>query len=136
MWTCPKCSREFKNTNQSHYCVKPETVDQYIAEQAEAVRPLFRTICEVIREAAPEAVEKISCHVPTFWQKKNLVQFAAHKNHIGFYPGDEAVLAFAERLAAYKTNKGCIHLPLDAPVDVELIADIVRWQVENVAGEK
>jgi len=115
--------------------VKPETVAQYIAAQAEAVQPMFHQICETIRAAAPEAVEKISCHMPTFWQKKNLVQLAAHKNHIGFYPGDEAVLAFAERLTAYKTNKGCIHLPLDTPVDVELIADITRWRVMFVTGE-
>lgn len=31
MWTCPKCGREFKRTNQSHYCGKaPESVDEYI----------------------------------------------------------------------------------------------------------
>ena len=34
MWTCPKCGREFKKTNQDHYCGKaPETVDEYIAMQ-------------------------------------------------------------------------------------------------------
>ena len=34
MWTCPKCGREFKRTNQSHYCGKaPESVDEYIELQ-------------------------------------------------------------------------------------------------------
>ena len=31
MWICPKCGREFKRTNQDHYCGKaPETVPEYI----------------------------------------------------------------------------------------------------------
>jgi len=34
MWTCPKCGREFKKTNQDHYCGKaPQTVDAYLALQ-------------------------------------------------------------------------------------------------------
>ena len=79
--------------------------------------------------------KKISQHMPTFWQTKNLVQFAVHKNHVGFYLGDDAVTSFVERLAGYKTNKGCIHLPYD-DIDSELIADIVRWRVANVNEKK
>ena len=30
MWKCPKCGREFKNQDQGHYCIKPESIDQYI----------------------------------------------------------------------------------------------------------
>jgi len=135
MWQCPKCNRECKNTNQSHFCVKPETIDQYISAQVEETQPILYKICETIRNAAPEAVEKISCHMPTFWQKKNLVQLAAHKSHIGFYPGDEAVVAFAEHLTDYETNKGCIRFPLDQPIDDRLIADIVQWRVERINGK-
>ena len=30
MWKCPKCGKEFKNTNQNHYCgKKPENIDEY-----------------------------------------------------------------------------------------------------------
>ena len=122
-------------TNQSHFCVKPETTDQYIDAQVLEVQSVLHKICETIRAAAPDSVEKISQHMPTFWQKKNLVQLAAHKNHIGFYPGDEAVLAFAERLEGYRTNKGCVHFLLDQPIDYGLISDIVRWRVSHVEGK-
>ena len=31
MWVCPKCGREFRRTNQGHYCGEPpETVLEYI----------------------------------------------------------------------------------------------------------
>jgi len=132
MWQCPKCERSFKNTNQSHYCIKPENIDQYISMQAPEAQPILHEICKTTRAAAPEAVEKISCHMPTFWQKKNIIQLAAHKNHIGFYPGEEAVAAFAEQLVDYKTNKGCIHFPLDKPVPYGLVTDIVEYCVGRV----
>lgn len=36
MWKCPKCGKEFKNINQSHYCgEKPKTVEEYILSQDE-----------------------------------------------------------------------------------------------------
>lgn len=31
MWKCPKCGREFARQNQDHYCVKPQSIDEYIA---------------------------------------------------------------------------------------------------------
>lgn len=133
MWTCPKCGREFKNAQQDHFCVKPGSIDEYIAAQAEDVRPLLQSIRETIRAAAPEAAERISWQMPTFWQGENIIHFAAFKGHIGLYPGGEATSAFAERLAGYKISKGTIRLPLDKPIDYELIADIVRWRVKPKA---
>lgn len=134
-WKCPECGREFQNTDQSHYCVKPSAIDEYLAAQPLAVQPLLQRVRETIHAAAPDAIEKISWRMPTFWQGENLVHFAAFQKHIGLYPGGEAVGVFAERLEGYKTSKGAIQFPLDQPIDEELIADIVRWRVKQ-AEEK
>ncbi len=131
MWKCPKCGREFKNAEQSHFCGKIITIDDYIADQPVEVQPPLQAVRKTIRAAAPNATEKISWQMPTFWQGENIVHFAAFKNHIGIYPGGEAVGVFAERLASYKTSKGSIQLPLDQPINHRLIADIVRWRVEQ-----
>lgn len=131
MWKCPKCGREFKKTEQDHFCVKPDSIDEYISTQAGDVQPLLQSIRETIRAAAPEAVEKISWQMPTFWQGENLIHFAAFKKHIGLYPGGEATTEFADRLADYRTSKGAIQLPYNKPVDYELIADIVRWRLKR-----
>ncbi|HWR21867.1 MAG TPA: DUF1801 domain-containing protein [Feifaniaceae bacterium] len=132
MWTCPKCGREFKNAEQDHFCVIPNSIDEYIAAQPEEVRPLLQRIRETIRAAAPEAIEKISWQMPTFWQRENLIHFAAFTRHIGLYPGGEATSEFAERLKGYKTSKGAIQLPLGKPIDCELITDIVKWRLEKL----
>ncbi|MGF7004090.1 uncharacterized protein YdhG (YjbR/CyaY superfamily) [Lachnospiraceae bacterium PF1-21] len=132
MWKCEKCGREFKNQNQDHYCGKVETIDQYISEQSEEVQPILHKVRETIRKAAPEATEKISWSMPTFWQQENLIHFAAFKKHIGIYPGDLSLLTFADRLKEYKHSKGAIQLPLDKPIDYKLIEDITKWRVKTV----
>jgi uncharacterized protein YdhG (YjbR/CyaY superfamily) len=108
------------------------TIDEYIAEQSHEVQPLLQKIRETIRAAAPDAAEKISWNMPTFWQQENLIHFAANQKHIGIYPGGEAVGVFAERLVGYKTSKGAIQFPLNKPIDYELIADIVRWRLSRL----
>lgn len=128
MWTCPKCGRTFKKENQSHYCGEaPGTVDQYIAGQPEYARPYLEQVRDAIRKAVPEAVEKISWSMPTYRKGHNLIQFAAAKEHIGLYPGPEAVEAFKERLKEYKTSKGTIRIPYGDPLPLELIGEIARW---------
>ena len=132
-WKCPKCGREFSRQNQDHYCSRPQTIEEYIAAQPEAVQPRLREIRAVIREAIPEAEERISWSMPTYWKGRNLIHFAAGKKHIGLYPGDEATAAFAQELAAFEVSKGTIRLPYDRPLPTELIGRIARWCYEKYA---
>lgn len=128
MWVCPKCGRSFKNTNQEHYCgEKPKTIEEYISRQPEEARFYLQEINRTIKSAIPETVEKISWSMPTYWKKRNLIQFAAFKKHIGLYPGPDAVAFFADRLQEYKTSKGAIQLPFNKPLPLELISEIARW---------
>lgn len=112
----------------------PGSIDAYIAAQAEEIRPLLQKVREAIRRQAPNAHEKISYGLPTFWQGENLIHFAACSHHIGIYPGGEATKAFAQRLKGYKTSKGAIQLPLGEPIDYALIADLTAWRVKQAAG--
>lgn len=127
MWQCPKCGREFKTTNQNHFCEKPKTIDEYIAGQSESVQPILNQIRDVLRKALPDAKECISWSMPTYRGRINIIHFAAHKNHVGLYPGDKAIEYFADRLSGYKTSKGAIQLPYDKPLPADLITDIAKW---------
>ena len=123
MWKCPKCGRSFSREGQGHYCGKIETVDQYIEEQDEKVRPYLREVRQIIRNAIPEAQEKM----PTYWKGQNLIHFAASKKHLGLYPGGEATTVFGDRLANYDVSKGTIRLPYTKPLPKDLIAEIAVW---------
>lgn len=131
MWKCPKCDREFSRQNQDYYCVKPETIDAYIAMQDEAVQPRLREVRGIIHSAIPEAEERISWSMPTFWKGRNLIHFAASKKHLGLYPGGEATTIFAEALKDYDVSKGTIRIPWDRELPETLIREIARWCYEE-----
>ena len=102
-------------------------IDEYIAAQDEAIQPRLNAIRDTIRAALPDAVEKISYQMPTYWKGRNIIHFAAFKNHIGLYPGGEAPVVFAERLTSFKTSKGTIQIRNDQELPLELIAEIAVW---------
>jgi len=133
MWTCPKCNRNFKNTNQSHYCGDLNTIDEYIEDSPEEHREILRCVRETIRAVMPEATEKLSWKMPTFWQGKNIIQFAVHKQHLGLYPGSEAVNIFAGQLdeLGLKHSKGAIQFPWSKPMPYELVEAIARHCIES-----
>ncbi|NTW73051.1 MAG: DUF1801 domain-containing protein, partial [Eubacteriaceae bacterium] len=56
---------------------KPQNTDEYIAGFPKEIRDKLQEIRETIRKAAPEATEKISYQMPTFYLNGNLVHFAA-----------------------------------------------------------
>ncbi len=86
---------------------------------------------------APQAVEKISYQMPTFYLHGNLVHFAAQKHHIGFYPAPSGIAHFAKELSAYKTSKGAAQFPLDRPIPYDLIRQITVFRVqENLMSNK
>ena len=67
--------------------------------------------------------------MPTYWQGRNLIHFAAQKNHLGIYPGAEAMEYFDPRLSGYKTSKGAIQFPYKTfrKEQYELVAEIAAW---------
>lgn len=128
MWTCPNCGREFQKTNQGHDCgTAPATVDEYISRQEESLRPILMVLRTTIQDAIPDAQERISWGMPTWWEDRNLIQFAANKRHIGLYPGEETIVFFKDRLSGYVTSKGTVRLPLDKPLPLDLISDMAKW---------
>jgi uncharacterized protein YdhG (YjbR/CyaY superfamily) len=132
MWKCPKCGREFKNENQDHFCGEPpKTIDEYIAAQPESVQPLLNKVRDTIRAVLPEAQECISWSMPTYWNKHNIIHFAAFKKHIGLYPGAKAIETFSEHLKEYKSSKGAVQFPYDKPLPLPLISEIARWCYET-----
>lgn len=107
------------------------TINEYIREQDPALQFRLNEVYDVIRMAIPEAEERISWGMPTFWKGRSLIHFAPAKKHIGIYPGPEAIEAFADRLGEYKTTKGAIQFPHQKELPLELIAEIARWSYEH-----
>ncbi len=111
---------------------KIKTVDEYIKSFPMEVRMILEKMRRTIREAAPQAEETISYHMPAYkLNGKNLVFFAAFKNHIGFYPIPSGIEAFKEELSSYKQGKGSVQFPFDEPIPYDLVRKIVIYRMKE-----
>ena len=115
--------------------VKFTTVDDYINSFEDEHRKLLEKLRQIIRASAPEATEVISYNMPAFRKGGILVYFAAHRGHIGLYPGSRtAMAAFSEELSGFATSAGTIRFPLNQPLPADLIRRIVHFRLaENSA---
>ncbi len=110
---------------------KPLTIDEYIAGFPRDIQQALKSIRMTIRKAAPQAEEAIKYAMPTFTQNGNLIHFAAYKNHIGIYPVPRNDEAFKKSLAVYEGEKSTMRIPLDAPLPLTLISQIVKYNVNR-----
>lgn len=106
-------------------------IDDYIAQFPMEIQAILEQLRKTIRAVVPEAQEVISYCMPAFKLKSVLVYFAATQKHIGFYPTASGVAAFQDELAAYDQSKGTIRFPIDKPLPLDLIRNIVRFRVEE-----
>jgi uncharacterized protein YdhG (YjbR/CyaY superfamily) len=111
-------------------------INKYISEQPDSIQALLTEVRNTIRDILPDATEKISWQMPTYWRGRNLIHFAAQKNHLGIYPGAVAMEHFAPRLTGYKTSKGAVQFPYKSfgMEQLKLIAEIAEWCGKENAG--
>lgn len=110
---------------------KFNSIDEYISQFPLELQEKLQALRKVIKESAPDAKEKISYQMPTFALHKNLVHFAAYKNHIGFYPTSSGIEAFKQEISNYKSSKGAVQFPINQPLPFELISKIVKFRVNE-----
>jgi uncharacterized protein YdhG (YjbR/CyaY superfamily) len=108
-----------------------KTIIEYIQAAPKEAQKKLREMRACIRKAAPGATEGLKWGMPAFSYHRILVAFAAHKNHIGFYPTSSPIKAFAKDLSKFVTAKGSIQFPLDKPLPLPLIRKITAFRVHQ-----
>lgn len=111
-----------------------KNIDEYIAGFPKDIQSMLSQIRATIKKAAPGAEEAIKYAIPTFvLNGRNLVHFAAFKNHIGFYPTPTGIESFQKELSKYKQGKGSVQFPLNEPMPLALIIKIVKFNMARNA---
>ncbi len=113
-----------------------KNIDEYIAIFPKETQDKLQQLRQAIHQAAPDAQETISYQMPAFKQDEVLVWFAAYQEHIGLYPKASAIEAFKTELSGYKTSKGTIQFPLDQPLPLDLVKEIVRFRLKKKESER
>lgn len=85
MWICPKCKREFKRVNQSHYCGKaPKTVLEYIDLQPVETRTHLTEMMTVLQNCVQGVNERILWSMPYYVKEEKPSHFLLVKNTLVF----------------------------------------------------
>lgn len=115
-----------------------QSMDEYIAACPEQAQSYVQKIRRIVKAVAPKAKEKISYQIACFeLNEKNLVHFAGWKNHVSIYPTPTGTEAFNKAIAKYAGGKGTTKFPLDEPLPLKLIQQIVKYRVaDNLKNEK
>ena len=109
------------------------TVDEYINLYPAKTQKILNKVRATISKVIPYAEEAMRYSIPTFRLKKNLVHFAAHEHHLGFYPTPSVLTAFSKNIKSYKSSKGAVQFPLDEPIPYDLIVAMTKLRINQVA---
>lgn len=115
--------------------VEVDPIVAYIAEFDAPVRERLQEMNSLLSEVLPECERTIAWRMPTYRRKKNIIHFAGFKQHVGLYPGPDAVEFFAPKLdeAGFKHSKGAIQFPYAQELPRELIQEIAKWCLSHIS---
>ena len=128
MWTCEKCGREFKRTNQNHFCVEIETVEDYINQFSTDEQEILNAIRKIIIQDFVDAEETIKWRMPTYKKNSKTIHFANHKNHINLFIGENVLSQYSEDCADYQMDNGNIKFRKNEEIPYDLIEKLVIYK--------
>ena len=109
---------------------------EYFDSLSKDKREILEQMRKVIKEVAPQAIEKMGYGIPEFNLNGPLVYIAAFKDHVGFYPTSSGIKNFEDELAEYKHSKGTIQFPVDKPIPYDLIRRITEYRLKENLSKK
>lgn len=112
---------------------KATTIEEYLSNIEPTHRTAMQDIVKLTKKLVSEAKEGISYGMPTFkYKNQPLIHFVVYKKHISFIPAGNPIKVLEDRLKDYKHTKTSIQFPLDTPLPVELITDLINLRVKDI----
>lgn len=111
---------------------RPTTIREYISGAPKEAQKNLRDIYAVLKSVSPKAAEAIKWGYPMFEENRILYAFGAFRTHMNFMPTPSVMKAFKKELAPYKTGKGTVQFPHDAPIPKTLIRKMAKLRVKEL----
>ena len=112
----------------------PESIDEYLASLPDEARVALSTLRQQLRLLIPGYEEIVSYRIPIFkYRGKQLVGFAAFKNHLSFMTMSPALMIRIQDIVKpYLNGATALHFTHERPLPDDLVAKIVRARIEEV----
>lgn len=109
-------------------------VQNYLDGFPEDCKRVLMEIRACILKVVPNATECLNYGVLAYTlmdggKLDQQLMVGGFKNHVGIYPHPSTIAHFEKDLNAYKFGKGSVQFPLDKPLPVELIEDMIRYRM-------
>jgi uncharacterized protein YdhG (YjbR/CyaY superfamily) len=111
--------------------IQHKSVDEYIDSFPVAVQPRLRELRRISRAGAPHATEGLKWGSPAYSLGTILFVFSGHQKHANFVFTPSTLAAFSGRLSGYKTGKGSVQLPYDAPVPTDVLTTMIAYRIRE-----
>ena len=108
----------------------PKSVASYISSSPKEAQAKLKEIRAAIRQAAPEAIERISYGMPYYEYGGRLAYFRLAKAHIGLYVPPPIIAQHKSELAEYETTQSTVRIPLGKKIPSALIKKLVQARMK------
>ena len=113
-------------------------MDEYLVDLPPERKAALERVRTVVADLAPDAEEGKSYGVPAFISRgRPLLGFSAAKQHLSIFPFSPAAIdAVRDRLDGFDVAKGTIRFSPDNPVPDDVLADLVRARLQEIATSR
>jgi len=110
---------------------RPQTIDEYLAQQTAENRAALQKVRRAIHAAAPRAEECISYGMPAFRLNGKLIAgFKAAANHCSYHPMSGTTIGRLQaELSGYDTSRGTIRFAAQAGLPASLVRKLIKARV-------
>ena len=111
-------------------------MDDFLSGLDATQRAAFEHILDLVREMVPDAEEGTAYGAPALrYRQKPFIGFAAPKHHLSIFPFSSHIVdAVSDRLKEFELSKGTIRFTVDKPLPDEVLREVVRLRVSEIAG--
>jgi uncharacterized protein YdhG (YjbR/CyaY superfamily) len=116
--------------------LRVSAVDDYFGGLDASSRAAFEHIRSLVADMVPEAEQGTSYGMAALkYHQKPLLGFLAAKHHLSIFPFSSRVVdAVRGQLTAFELSKGTIRFTADMPLPDEVVREIVRHRIDEIAG--
>lgn len=101
---------------------------EYILMQEQKAHEHLWKIYNVLEELLAETTTKtMSYQMPTYRARRNVIHFNCSKQHVGIYPGADAIRTFSNQFGDYSFSTGTLRVKYNQEVPVELIKQLALY---------